>query len=426
MDIKSIVKEFQNCSCKMEHECRINDVCIGYGIVKDTGEILKRNGFGRKLLVVADKVTISVAEGIKEALNDFETVYQIYDSMRVPTMSEVNRLQGILKDLDGVISIGTGSLNDVARLAAFREDKKLCLFATASSMDVFASYNAPIVDNGIKITYPAKSPEVVIGDTKILANAPNGLKSAGFGDMMAKYVGYIDWEVSSLITGEHFCKNVETLSRNAVDKIFNSADKTTSTDPATASDIFEGLLVTGVAMNFVKCARPAAGTEHTMAHYIECVELKDGVMPNYHGKDVGVTTLIMLRYYNELAKMFPTGYHRENIDVEEICKAAPPLANDIRKSFVPDNITDSIDPKTIYDNWYKIVGIIKSVPSAEEVERAMIKAGCATTIAEINKSYDLVLEALKYHSYIRRRFSLLRLVNLLDFDREIDMKKIIK
>ncbi len=426
MDIKALKKEFLNCECGMEHKCGIEEVCIGSGIVKDTGEILKRNGFGKKLLVVADKITLKVSQGIEQALKDFDVTYQVYDSFRVPTMEAVEFIQSLLKDLDGVISIGTGSLNDIARLAAFRENKKLALFATASSMDVFASYNAPIVNNGFKITYPAKSPEVVIGDTKILAAAPAGLKSAGFGDMVAKYIGFIDWEVSHLITGEHFCKKVEDLSRVAVDKVMSVADKITSTDESAAAEIFEALLLTGIAMNFVNCARPAAGCEHTMAHYIECAELKDGVIPNYHGKDVGVTTLIIMRYYQSLANLKAIACHKENLDIEDICLNAPALAKDIRKSFVPDNITDAIAPEKMLENWDNIVKIIKSVPTAEQMKDAMIKAGCAVTVSDIGKNRDLVIEALKYHSYMRRRFSLLRLTGLLDFDGEVDLDYVVE
>ncbi len=66
-------------------------------------------------------------------------------------------------------------------------------------MDGFASYSSPIVKNGFKSSYPAKSPEVIIGDTKILAAAPPELKSAGFGDMVAKYVALIDWQTAANI-----------------------------------------------------------------------------------------------------------------------------------------------------------------------------------------------------------------------------------
>ena len=75
-------------------------------------------------------------------------------------------------------------------------------------MDGFASYNAPLTDANFKITYSAKAPEVIIADTKILAASPAELKSAGFGDMIGKYVGLIDWQVSSLVSGEYYCEKV--------------------------------------------------------------------------------------------------------------------------------------------------------------------------------------------------------------------------
>ena len=191
------------CSCGMCHETAIKDIVIESGAVNTVGEVLKRNGFPKKLLLVADKDTLKAADGIVESLKDFDIEYKIYDTLRVATMHEVNEVEELIKDREiGVLSVGTGSINDPCRLAAARQDKLLCIFGTAPSMDGFASYGAPIVDKGFKFSYSAKSPEVIIGDTKILATAPTNLKSAGFGDMIAKYVGLVDWKVSSLLTGE--------------------------------------------------------------------------------------------------------------------------------------------------------------------------------------------------------------------------------
>ena len=75
-------------------------------------------------------------------------------------------------------------------------------------MDGFTSYSAPIVCNGFKSSYPAKSPEVIIGDTKILVNALVELKAAGLGDMMAQYIVLIDWKISKLIIGEYYCGKI--------------------------------------------------------------------------------------------------------------------------------------------------------------------------------------------------------------------------
>ena len=61
----------------------------------------------------------------------------------------------------------------------------------------------------------------------------------------------------------------------------------------------------------------------------------------------------------------------------------------------------------------KIVEIINGVPSAEEVEAAMKKAGCKLTAEEIGKSPDLMAKAWKYHPYMRNRLSLRRLADMI-------------
>ena len=221
MTILDIIADFEkSCACGKKHETAVKDVLIESGAVKRTGEILKRNGFSETLLLVADVNTLRAAEGIVESLSGFRIEYKVYDFLRVSTMDHVQEVENLIKDRDiSVLSVGTGSVNDTCRLAAARQQKKLCIFATAPSMDGFASYGAPIVANGFKATYDAKSPDVIIADTRILADAPVELKSAGFGDMIAKYVGLVDWQISALLTGEYYCEKIARLTRDAVDEL---------------------------------------------------------------------------------------------------------------------------------------------------------------------------------------------------------------
>ena len=151
-----------------------------------------------------------------------------------------------------------------------------------------------------------------------------------------------------------------------------------------------------------------------MAHYWECQELLEGKIPNYHGEDVGVTTLIMLRYYNELAKKQTVRAHKEKTDWDEIYADYGPLAEDVRRLNTPDTITDPIEPEEIERNWPKIVEIIRSVPSYEECLAAMKQAGCKTTIGEVGKSNAFVARSFLYHPYMRRRLSLRRVANMVD------------
>lgn len=414
--IMEIIKEFENpCSCGMEHHTAVRDVQIGSGLVKKVGEILKKNGFPKNILLVADKNTLAAAKGIEESLKDFSVEYKIYDEIRVARMEHVEELESIIRGRDiGVLSVGTGSVNDPCRLAAARQDKKLCIFATAPSMDGFASYSSPIVKDGFKSSYPAKSPEVIIGDTKILAAAPAYLKSAGFGDMVAKYIGLADWKISSLLIDEIYCEKVGKLTRDAVDKLMSMADRVTENDEETAGEIFKALLMTGIGMSFMQNSRPASGSEHIIAHLLECVELRDGIIPNYHGEDVGVFTLLMLKYYNELADKETIRAKKESVDWADVYSFYGEMADDVKKLNEPKTVTDEVDPKVLEDKWQEIREIIHSIPSYDEVYYAMKMAGCKLTVEDIGKSQELVDSCIKYSPYMRYRLTLLRLRGMIE------------
>lgn len=414
IDFKKLISEYAHCECGKPHECAIQDIIIEHGAAEKVGEILKKNGFPKNLLLVADKTTLKAAAGVEKSLKDFAVTYYIYDTLRVAKMSDVKIIEDMLENgIEAVLSVGTGSLNDIARLACARKDAPLCLFATAPSMDGFASYSAPIVDGNFKITYPAKCPEVIIADTKILADAPAELKSAGFGDMVSKYIALVDWRVSHLVKDEEYCEKVAELTRFAVDHVMKMADKITENNEESAAAVFEGLLLTGIAMSFTKTSRPGSGTEHIMAHFIECAELLENKIPDYHGEDVGVTTLIVLKYYKRLAELRHPKFQYEKVEWNEVYAAYGALADDVKKINANGTSTDGVVPEFCEKNWDKIVEIVNAVPSAEEVEAAMKKAGCKLTAEEIGKSPELMAKAWKYHPYMRNRLSLRRLADMI-------------
>ncbi len=414
INFHELIDSYKDCTCGVEHRCDVKDIRVGSGLVHHVGEILKENGFPRRLLVVADEDTLRAADGILESLDGFTVSTYIYDSIRVATMDDVRLVESWFDRVDAVLAVGTGSVHDPCRMACARQKKPLCLFGTAASMDGFASYSAPIVDGNFKTTHPAKCPEVIIADTKILAEAPVALKAAGFGDMVSKNIALIDWQVSHLLTGEHYCRKVADLTRMATDRLMAMADKITLCDEEAAGAVFESLILTGIAMSFTLTSRPGSGTEHIMAHYWECMELLEGKIPNYHGEDVGVATLMMLEYYEKLAQLPSVTAHKEVNDWEEIFASYGPLAEDVRKLNTPDTITDPIDPREVERLWPEIVKIIRSVPSYETCLEAMKKAGCKTTIEEIGKDGEFVAKSFRYHPYMRRRLSLRRVANLIE------------
>lgn len=413
--ILEIIEDFKReCSCGRQHETAIKDVRIESGAVHSVGQVLKENNFSNTLLLVADKNTLKAAEGIEKSLDGFTVEYKIYDNLRLATMDEVKAVEALICDRDiSVLSVGTGSINDTCRQAAANCDKKLCIFGTAPSMDGFASYSSPIVNNGFKASYPAKSPEVIIGDTKILAAAPTELKAAGFGDMIAKYVGLVDWQISALLTGEYYCEKIADLTRSAVDELMGMADKVCVNDEHTAGKIFEALLKTGIGMSFSQNSRPASGSEHIISHLIECVQLRDGILPNFHGDDIGVCSLAMLKYYNKLAEHEQIDTKDEEVDWEDVYTFYGDMADEVKKVNFPENIIDDVDKDVLKANWSKIRDIIHSVPSYEECLAAMKAAGCKITVNDIGKSQKLFDDCVKYSPYMRKRLTLLRLKDMI-------------
>lgn len=413
LDCKALIKSFGDCECGQAHDCPIDDIRIEHGAVKRVGDILAENGFPERLVVVGDKTTLEVSDGLFSSLGGFKVKTEVYDSLRIATMDDVRRVESIVAGGEcGVLAVGTGSIHDTCRLACAELNAPLCLFATATSMDGFASYSAPIVDRNFKITYPAKCPEVIIADTAILASAPNELKSAGFGDMASKYIALIDWQVAHLITGESYCKRVAELTRLAVDSVMTMSDKILTDDEEACKRMMEGLLLSGIAMSFTKTSRPGSGTEHIMAHFIECKELLDGKIPDYHGEDVGVTTLTMLKLYKSLLDIPSVTVHTENNDWAKIKSAYGELADSMMEFNTPDTVTDGIDPNRCISDFDEIKRIIATVPTYDEVREKMLRAGCKLDYTDIGKSAELYSTAFEYHPYMRRRLSLKRLLNL--------------
>ena len=150
-----------------------------------------------------------------------------------------------------------------------------------------------------------------------------------------------------------------------------------------------------------------------MSHYWECMKLAQGHLSDFHGKKVGVATLIIMEEYEKLASLKKVIAHRETPDWEDIYRHYGVLADEVRALNTPDTITDAIEPRDIEKNWNKICEIVHSVPSRAEIYAAMKRAGCATTVSEIAVTEELKKSGFKYHPYMRRRLSLMRLKNML-------------
>lgn len=426
MDLQSIEKALEGCPCGRKHTCDTEDVIVGHGTVNSVGAILRAHGFPKtqsavkdtpNLLIVADKNTLFASEGILPSLSDAGYTYtlRVYDNLREAQMDEVNSLTAALKSSGGVLSVGTGSLNDICRLASFRAEKDFAIFATAPSMDGFASGTAPIVTNGFKETHEAHQPRLILADTAILAKSPQMLKGAGFGDMIGKLTGLCDWKISHLLTGEYYCPAIAGLTKSAVDKISELADGVQLCDETAAAAVFEALIMTGIAMKFADSVRPASGAEHIVSHFWDICKMRDNIPPDFHGRDVGVATVLINRLYRKAASYESIKACDDKPDWDKIYAVyGERLKPDIIRLNAPSCL-EHVTPERLEKHWDGIRSIVfETLPDDGALVSLMKRAGTPTEIAEVNVSPALAAQSLKYHPYMRRRLTLARLLPMTD------------
>lgn len=422
MDLQNILKSLEHCPCGKEHTFVTKVVEISSGATHRAGEVLKNAGFPEKILLVADRNTIGVAnaEGLEDALTAAGFVIKklVYDNMKYARVEQVREVMALAADVDGIISVGTGSLNDICRVSSFELKKMFCIFATAPSMDGFASDTAPIIENNFKTSWQAEQPAVIIADTKILAKAPVELKAAGFGDMVAKYIGILDWKVAHLLIDEYYCDAVAELTMTAVRKMVALADKVTAEDEEAAGAIMEALVLSGLAMKLARSSRPASGAEHVVSHYWECYKLARGIWPEYHGKKVGVATVIIDRLYRNLADRLPEiEPTKDPTDWDEVYRHfSPEQVPGVKKLNTP-TITDKVDPAKLKASWGEIRRLIYEIlPEPDALVDLMKRAGCAITPEEVHVTPELLAEGLRWHSYMRYRVLITRLLPMIGVD----------
>ena len=91
------------------------------------------------------------------------------------------------------VAVGSGTINDLTKLAAHRLGRPYMVVATAASMDGYTAYGASITYRGSKQTFDCPAPRAVLADLDVIARAPPGMNASGYADLLAKGVAGADW-----------------------------------------------------------------------------------------------------------------------------------------------------------------------------------------------------------------------------------------
>jgi glycerol-1-phosphate dehydrogenase [NAD(P)+] len=407
-----------NCNCGIVHRAPVKAVEIGEGALERLPLMAKDFGMKRPALA-ADPNTWEAAGARAFDLLRAAGLNPAKCILNAPRLEPDEYWAGKLlmywqKEWDGIIAVGSGSINDLCKVLARAAGLPFIIAATAPSMDGFASTSASMLLDGLKQSLPAPCPGGIVADSAVMAKAPMPMLQAGLGDMIAKYVSICEWRISSLVTGEYYCEEVARLVRKTLARCTGAAEGLVRRDPKAAGDIAEGLIVSGAAMSFAGVSRPASGVEHYFSHVWDMRAILRGKEPDLHGIQVGVGTLLALKIYAYISGLRPDEEKArrglEQFDEAAWRRQAEKVFSHIDEDFsasrirwLRENAKDRL-PR-ILAGWDNILAIIREeLPAPEELERLLRLIGAPLTPEDIGISAGEVREAFIATKDIRQKY----------------------
>ena len=389
--------------------------------------------FGDKAaVVVADENTWAVAG--READERLRAAGRVVGAPiifpRMPPLyadyANVLALEEQLRERGGVpVVAGSGTLNDLTKLAAQRAGRQYMCVGTAASMDGYTAFGAAITRDGFKQTMTCPAPRAVLADLGVLARAPAQMNATGYGDLLGKITAGADWILADALGVEPIDPRAWALVQHSLREWTARPDRLRAGDSAVIAHLFEGLILTGVAMQISASSRPASGSEHRFSHLWEMQALGHGHPAVPHGFKVGVGSIAAAALYERvLARDLTT------TDIDARCAAWPSReavrdmvlrGHDIPQlaaSAAEETLAKYIGPEELRERLVLIGGLWPELREklaahlmpADEIRRLLDAAGCPTDPTAIGIDRATLRESYWLARTIRSRYTVLDLV----------------
>jgi len=413
-----------DCRCGRTHHVPIRELVYAHGAVDSLGDILRRcldDARPQRAAVVADVRTWEICgsraqEALQRAGLEASRVIVADRGSRGPVCDDVTcrtlveQLRPMRADL--VVAVGSGVISDLSKWASFELKIPYVVVATAASMNGYSSANVAPTIAGVKMLIEARPPLAVIAEPAVIERAPREMTTAGFGDVVAKHQSNGDWIVNHLLSGEYHCDFCAGIVGDIEPLYLDRPEDIREGKPEAVRGLFEALFWTGMAMTLVGTSAPASGGEHLLSHTLDMMAEVRGETHDLHGRQVGIGTLLsaalferVLAIENVVLRDLPSG-------VDEGFWIVPSVACAVRKQYEAkrqrlEPIGRQIGSAGTWDRLRTRVAA--EVQSAETIHDWLMRAGGATSLADIGCSRQRIRSAILHMHEIRTRFTIIDL-----------------
>jgi len=401
---------------------------VGNNIFDKVPQLLKEEFPECEAVIVADKTTYKIAGEKLEKLLIHSGVklvksFIFTDSNLYAEYWFVEKLVNYLKRNRAIpIAVGSGTINDLTKLASHETNRKYICFATAASMDGYTAFGASITHKGAKQTFNCPAPVACIADLEIIRNAPSEMTASGYADLFAKVTAGADWILSDALNVEKIDLLSWNIVQNGLHNTLADPNGIKESKDGSIRKLIEGLMLGGFAMQAYKTSRPASGAEHQFSHLWNMEHHTNHGKDVSHGFQVAIGTLAITALY-ELFLESPI----QDLDITACCNAWPTLKElekDARERFKDTDFAEIgvIETKEKYitkeelskqlqflkDNWKEIrLRLKKQLIPYDEVKQCLSIVGAPVNPNDIGITHEYLKQSFIRAYYIRRRFTIL-------------------
>jgi glycerol-1-phosphate dehydrogenase [NAD(P)+] len=276
--------------------CPLRKVVTADSLAGAEAELVRDLELGERLGIVADENTWQVlGKRVQAGIPNSEPVL-----LEHPKADEKHA--GILKEktrhLDGLIAVGSGTINDLCKHVTFHDGRACAVFGTAPSMNGYVTSTASITRDGYKLSLKSHAPRGVFYDLSVLAAAPKRMIQAGFGDAVCRSSAQVDWLLSHRLLGTSYVQGPFDIQAPYEAPLLEKAGGLMTGDLDAMRALADMLTLGGFGVLFTHTSHSGSMGEHSISHYIDMfAKPHPGTL---HGEQVGVATLTMSRLQSRI------------------------------------------------------------------------------------------------------------------------------
>ncbi len=288
------------------HPVRTKGIILEHGALNRLAAITAKHfGKNAKIWILSDENTEKAAGTFcKKLLKEYRIASLILPAEPKPlaVMDEIEKIAEPAKEAsaDLLLSVGGGTINDIVKTVSKLIHVPNWTVPTAPSVDAFTSGTSALRIQGYHKSLPIEPSEYVFCDLDILENAPKRLFIAGVGDLLAKYSAYLDWKVSSLITGEAFHPLHAEAGLASARAALDAAAEPDSSYAKAVEKLTDAVLTSGLTMQSLMRSRPASSAEHIIGHLWEMKFAVGNKELDLHGTIVALASEIVCGAYKKI------------------------------------------------------------------------------------------------------------------------------